>query len=52
MSTSVIHLENGLKKKLKLFAVSQNKTLQEVSTEAVKLYLKVNSNKNLHNQED
>jgi hypothetical protein len=52
MTTSVIHLENGLKQQLKLFAVSQNKTLQEVSSEAVKLYLKVNGNKNLHNPEN
>ena len=48
MSTAVIHLENKLKQELKMFAVSQNKTLQQASAEAVRLYLKTYSNKTLH----
>lgn len=49
MTTSLtFQLDDKLKTRLKLCAVSQGKTLKQITVEAIEAYLKENSNKNLH----
>ncbi len=48
MVALTVEMETSLKKQLKLLAVKKGKSLKQVSTEAIELYLKTNGNKTLH----
>lgn len=47
LTSLTFQLDEDLKTQLKLHAVSKGKSLKEITTEAIELYLKTNSNKNL-----
>ena len=47
MAALTFELDDSLKIQLKLLAVKKGKSLKQVSSEAIELYLKANSNKTL-----
>ncbi len=47
MAALTFELDDSLKTQLKLLAVSKGKSLKQVSSEAIELYLKQNGNKSL-----
>ncbi len=47
LTSLTFQLDNNLKTQLKMHAVSTGKSLKEITTEAIELYLQINSNKNL-----
>jgi predicted transcriptional regulator len=51
LTTLTFQLDNNLKTQLKIHAVSNGKSIKEITTEAIEFYLQVNSNKNLQSSE-